>query len=204
VWFLGLAVPKTNARSLFPSVKWTNTRTPVPHNKLIREKQTPTQQHWKLEMYCVCVCVCVFVCVCGLRRRTILYFSLQHLYTNTTARNVYVSSLMAVPVYRSRCSRLGGSLHALTAVVAPSGSSWCLMTATVPGRLHIGHGAPCECLVFILTFSATEQGFGLGWRGWGKSHGADTGLDDRDRLVTSALWRHLPRLVTMAFISPTV
>lgn len=43
------------------------------------------------------------------------------------------------------------------------------------------------CFFFMLTFSATEQRFCLGWRGWGRSLGDDTGLDGCDRLVTSAL-----------------
>lgn len=83
-------------------------------------------------------------------------------------------------------------------------TGWCLIVSTTLWYLHIHHKALCECLLFILTFSATEQRFVLSWRGWGRSPRDDTGLVGGNKLVTSALQRHLPLLVTMAFLFPTV
>lgn len=112
----GLTLPKTNALSHFPCVKWTNIRTPVPHNKLIRERQTPTQQHQKLEG---------FVCV------------------PRGEGNILSSS--HAPTQRLKCifKQFNGSPCLLVLILQSlcfnrcfAQSGWCLSTSTAPWRLH--------------------------------------------------------------------
>lgn len=75
-------VPETNVVFHFLCVKWTNMRTSVPHNKLIREEKVPMQQHKNTD-----------ICVCSPRRRMRhpLIFSSQK-YIDLKIRCIYLSS----------------------------------------------------------------------------------------------------------------
>lgn len=84
----------------------------MPHNKLIREKPTPTPQHRKLEMY---------VCVYPEEDDDTLSLSSLHSYSNT--KTMHISRLMAAAFILVPILPPLWQTTALTAVVAPSGSS---------------------------------------------------------------------------------
>lgn len=106
--------------------------------------------------------------MCAFSPRRTMTHSLFPPYTHSNTKTMHISRLMAAAFILVPILPPLWQTTALTAVVAPSGSSWCLVTATVPWRLHIGHGALCDSLVFVLTFSGAEQRFGPGWRGAGQ------------------------------------